>query len=138
MGTRHLHDVPVLSVVAFSDHKIYVVWKIFWILIVKAPLKVMVAIQKFARSTVRNADLPNLPAVPDRFPFELSKIKRFSRLHRQVGPRKFAKNPVGDGVKRVFALANFRNGELAVTIAAHPEFIIFGVVLPIDFRSSAS
>src|SRR5438067_12717968 len=103
MGTRHLHDVPVLSVVAFSDHKIYVVWKIFWILIVKAPLKVMVAIQKFARSTVRNADLPNLPAVPDRFPFELSKIQRFSGLDGEVGPRQFAKNRVCPCVTGGFA-----------------------------------
>ena len=58
MSARHLHQVPILSVITLADDKIYIVRKVFWILVVESPLIIVIAMQKFACGAVGNTDLP--------------------------------------------------------------------------------
>src|SRR5262245_15654917 len=57
---------------------------------------------------------------------------RLARFHGDGAMSEFAQHTVGHGMERVFARTDVRNGELALLVAASPEFIVLGIGLPVD------
>ena len=114
---RNLGVVPVLRDVAFADGEINVLRKIAGIALEHVGLEVAVATEELRGSAVVYADLPDLPAAPDRHPFERPEVQLFAAVDRHFRFCVFAQHAVSDRVQRVFAGADVIDPELAFGVA---------------------
>lgn len=133
-NSGRLDVVPVFVPIALADDEIDVVGKFFRVIEVEAPLPVMIAVAEFAGGTIGDANLPKGVAVVSRIPLELAESFLFGGSDSEVGESEFTKDAGGDGVERIIARANIRNGELALGVSTGPELVKFSVALPIHLR----
>ena len=112
----------------------------FWVLQIPAPVEIVVAFEEFGGGTIWNSDVPELFSVADYICGCQTRSESVPQIlagfHNDICQDEFAEDAVGDGVEGVLAGADVGDCEFSVRGAVDPEFVVFGVVLPI-YRSWA-